>query len=174
MFADRSAESAWAGERPRLRRGFGRVWNWVVGAVVIGLVVALVALVMNLGTMIQATRDHFAKRAPVGPSAVKASRSYTGHGAGLAFDKLNNTWWGPGISQAAEGEWLEVTFDQPTRLLDLVITPAPPPARTSCRSRPSRAVSTRRSPSPTARRSPVPSPWTRARAASAARSGSAR
>ncbi|MDN3268197.1 zinc ribbon domain-containing protein [Streptomyces sp. MA15] len=74
-------------------------------------------------TMIQATRDHFAKRAPVGPSAVKASRSYTGHGAGLAFDKLNNTWWGPGISQAAEGEWLEVTFDQPTRLLDLVITP---------------------------------------------------
>ncbi|MFC9829354.1 zinc ribbon domain-containing protein [Streptomyces albogriseolus] len=120
MFADRSAESAWAGERPRLRRGFGRVWNWVVGAVVIGLVVALV---MNLGAMIQATRDHFAKRAPVGPSAVKASRSYTGHGAGLAFDKLNNTWWGPGISQAAEGEWLEVTFDQPTRLLDLVITP---------------------------------------------------
>ncbi|MFH9178099.1 zinc ribbon domain-containing protein [Streptomyces albogriseolus] len=120
MFADRSAESAWAGERPRLRRGFGRVWNWVVGAVVIGLVVALV---MNLGTMIQATRDHFAKRAPVGPSAVKASRSYTGHGAGLAFDKLNNTWWGPGISESAEGEWLEVTFDQPTRLLDLVITP---------------------------------------------------
>ncbi|MFI1959928.1 NADase-type glycan-binding domain-containing protein [Streptomyces althioticus] len=120
MFADRTAEPAWAGERPRLRRGFGRVWNWVVGAVVIGLVVALV---MNLGTMIQATRDHFAKRAPVGPSAVKASRSYTGHGAGLAFDKLNNTWWGPGIEQAAEGEWLEVTFDQPTRLLDLVITP---------------------------------------------------
>ncbi|MEV7016609.1 carbohydrate-binding protein [Streptomyces sp. NPDC093991] len=120
MFADRTAEPAWAGERPRLRRGFGRVWNWAVAAVVIGLVVALV---MNLGTMIQATRDHFAKRAPVGPSAVKASRSYTGHGAGLAFDKLNNTWWGPGISQAAEGEWLEVTFDQPTRLLDLVITP---------------------------------------------------
>ncbi|MGW8724269.1 zinc ribbon domain-containing protein [Streptomyces althioticus] len=124
MFADRTAEPAWAGERPRLRRGFGRVWNGVVGAVVIGLVVALV---MNLGTMIQATRDHFAKRAPVGPSAVKASRSYTGHGAGLAFDKLNNTWWGPGIDQAAEGEWLEVTFDQPTRLLDLVITPGTSP-----------------------------------------------
>ncbi|MEQ8145583.1 zinc ribbon domain-containing protein [Streptomyces sp. OP7] len=120
LFADRTAESAWAGERPRLRRGFGRVWNWVVGAVVVGLVIALV---MNLGTMVQATRDHFAKRAPIGPSGVKASRSYTGHDAGLAFDKLNNTWWGPGISESAEGEWLEVTFDQPTRLLDLVITP---------------------------------------------------
>ncbi|MEU0287382.1 NADase-type glycan-binding domain-containing protein [Streptomyces sp. NPDC052492] len=120
MFADRGAESAWAGERPRLRRGFGRIWNWVVGAVVVGLVIALV---VNLGTMVQATRDHFAKRAPIGPSGVKASRSYTGHDAGLAFDKLNNTWWGPGIAESAEGEWLEVTFDQPTRLLDLVITP---------------------------------------------------
>lgn len=120
MFGARDAESAWAGERPRLRRGFGHVWNWVVAAVVIGLAVALI---MNLGAMVQATRDHFAKRAPIGPSSVKASRSFSEHGAPLAFDKLNNTWWGPGISQAAEGEWLEATFDRPTRLLDLVITP---------------------------------------------------
>ncbi|GAB2803788.1 hypothetical protein GCM10027073_40400 [Streptomyces chlorus] len=120
MFGDRNGEAAWAGDRPRLRRGFGHVWNWVVAAVVIGLVIALI---VNMGAMIQATRDHFAKRAPIGPSSVKASRSYSEHGAALAFDKLNNTWWGPGISQSAEGEWLEATFDQPTRLLDLVITP---------------------------------------------------
>ncbi|MFD7705213.1 NADase-type glycan-binding domain-containing protein [Streptomyces caelestis] len=120
VFGARDADSAWAGERPRLRRGFGHIWNWVVAAVVIGLAVALI---VNLGAMIQATRDHFAKRAPVGPSGVKASRSYAEHGAPLAFDKLSNTWWGPGISQAAEGEWLEATFDRPTRLLDLVITP---------------------------------------------------
>ncbi|OSP45065.1 hypothetical protein B7767_01535, partial [Streptomyces sp. 13-12-16] len=120
VFGARDAESAWAGERPRLRRGFGHIWNWVVAAVVIGLVITLI---VNLGAMIQATRDHFAKRAPVGPSSVKASRSYSEHGAPLAFDKLNNTWWGPGIAQAAEGEWLEATFDRPTRLLDLVITP---------------------------------------------------
>ncbi|MFD7765970.1 NADase-type glycan-binding domain-containing protein [Streptomyces sp. NPDC059787] len=120
MFGARDAESAWAGERPRLRRGFGHIWNWVVAAVVIGLAVALI---VNLGAMIQATRDHFAKRAPIGPSSVKASRSFSEHGAPLAFDKLNNTWWGPGIAQAAEGEWLEATFDRPTRLLDLVITP---------------------------------------------------
>lgn len=124
LFADRNARTGWAGERPRLRRGFGRVWNWVVGAVVLGLVVALV---MNLGTMIQAVRDHFAERAPVGPSTVKASRSYKDHGPGMVFDKLNNTWWGPGITQSAEGEWLEVTFDQPARLLDVVITPGTSP-----------------------------------------------
>ncbi|WP_407110713.1 zinc ribbon domain-containing protein [Streptomyces sp. DSM 116494] len=120
MFGARDGESAWAGERPRMRRGFGHIWNWIVAAVVIGLVITLV---VNLGAMIQATRDHFAKRAPIGPSSVKASRSFSDHGAPLAFDKLNNTWWGPGIAQAAEGEWLEARFDQPTRLLDLVITP---------------------------------------------------
>lgn len=120
MFGARDAEQAWAGERPRLRRGFGHIWNWVVAAVVVGLVIALI---VNMGAMIQATRDHFAKRAPIGPSSVKASRSFSGHGASLAFDKLNNTWWGPGIDLAAEGEWVEATFDQPTRLLDLVITP---------------------------------------------------
>lgn len=94
--------------------------NWVVGAVVLGL---LVFAAMNTGTAVQAVQDHFSKRAPVGPDSVKASRSFPGHGAALAFDKLNNTWWGPGVSQSGEGEWLEARFEQPTRLLDLVITP---------------------------------------------------
>ncbi|MFI1410787.1 NADase-type glycan-binding domain-containing protein [Streptomyces sp. NPDC020707] len=109
----------WAGERPRLRRGFGRIMNWVVGAAVLGLVIALI---LNIGDGINATRDHFAKRAPVGPDSVKASRSYPGHSAQLAFDGLSNTWWGPGVSQSGEGEWVEARFDTPTRLLDVVIT----------------------------------------------------
>ncbi|MGW6011469.1 NADase-type glycan-binding domain-containing protein [Streptomyces sp. NPDC055210] len=109
----------WAGERPRLRRGFGRIMNWVVGAAVIGLVIALI---VNIGDGIDATRDHFAKRAPVGPDSFRASRSYPGHSQKLAFDGLSNTWWGPGVSQAGEGEWIEARFDTPTRLLDVVIT----------------------------------------------------
>lgn len=119
LLDSRTGETAWAGERPRLRRGFGRVMNWVVGAVVLSL---LVFAAMNTGSAVQAVKDHFAKRAPVGPDSVKASRSYSGHGAGLAFDKLNNTWWGPGVSQSGEGQWLEASFEQPTRLLDLIIT----------------------------------------------------
>jgi hypothetical protein len=93
--------------------------NWVVGAVVLGL---LVFAAMNTGTAVQAVKDHFAKRVPVGPDHVKASRSFPGHGAGLAFDKLNNTWWGPGVAQSGDGEWLEARFEQPTRLLDVIIT----------------------------------------------------
>ncbi|MFS8200415.1 NADase-type glycan-binding domain-containing protein [Streptomyces sp. CWNU-52B] len=115
----RNRETPWAGDRPRLRRGFGRVMNWVVGAVVLGL---LVALITNIGDGVDATRDHFAKRAPVGPDTMKASRSYPGHSAKLAFDGLSNTWWGPGVSQSGKGEWIEASFANPTRLLDVVIT----------------------------------------------------
>lgn len=71
----------------------------------------------------QATRDHFAKRAPVAPDTIKASRSYSGHKPLLAFDQLSNTWWGPGVSQSGQGEWIEVGFSEPTRLLDVIITP---------------------------------------------------
>ena len=113
------AQTPWAGDRPRLRRGFGAVMNWVVGGVVLALIVTLV---LNIGDGVDATRDHFAKRAAVGPDSVKASRSYPGHPAQRAFDKLSNTWWGPGVSGTGEGQWLEARFDQPTRLLDLVIT----------------------------------------------------
>jgi len=116
----RDRETPWAGERPRLRRGFGRVMNWVVGALVLAL---LVTLGLNAGKGVDAVRDHFAKRAPVGPDIVKASRSYSGHKPELAFDKLSNTWWGPGVTQSGEGEWIEARFDEPTRLLDLIITP---------------------------------------------------
>ncbi|WP_329319416.1 MULTISPECIES: NADase-type glycan-binding domain-containing protein [unclassified Streptomyces] len=116
----RDGQPPWAGDRPRLRHGFGRVMNWVVGAVVLTLVVVAA---MNTGTAVQAVKDHFAKRAPIGPDSYKASRSFPGHGPALAFDKLNNTWWGPGVSQSGDGEWLEARFAQPTRLLDLVITP---------------------------------------------------
>ncbi|MGW7044685.1 NADase-type glycan-binding domain-containing protein [Streptomyces avermitilis] len=120
LLNSRNGQPPWAGDRPRLRRGFGRVLNWVVGALVLTL---LVFAVMNTGKAVGAVRDHFAKRAPVSPDSFKASRSYTGHGAGLAFDKLNNTWWGPGVSQSGKGEWLEARFEEPTRLLDLMITP---------------------------------------------------
>ncbi|WP_235882743.1 zinc ribbon domain-containing protein, partial [Streptomyces apricus] len=115
----RGTETPWAGDRPRLRRGFGRIMNWVVGAVVLGLIITLV---VNIGDGVDATRDHFAKRASVAPDSVRASRSYPGHSPQLAFDMLNNTWWGPGVSQSGEGEWVEARFEQPTRLLDLIIT----------------------------------------------------
>ncbi|MDQ0582315.1 NADase-type glycan-binding domain-containing protein [Streptomyces rishiriensis] len=116
---NRNGTTPWAGDRPRLRRTFDRILSWVVAAVVLTL---LIIAGVNTPAAIQATRDHFAKRAPVAPDSFAASRSYPGHKPELAFDKINNSWWGPGVSQSGEGEWIEARFDEPTRLLDLIIT----------------------------------------------------
>ncbi|GAB1327283.1 NADase-type glycan-binding domain-containing protein [Streptomyces sennicomposti] len=113
-------EAPWAGDRPRLRRAFDRVLAWLVAAVVLTL---LIVLVVHIPQGVQATRDHFAKRAPVAPDRVTASRSFPGHKPDLAFDKLSNTWWGPGVSESGQGQWIEARFSEPTRLLDLIITP---------------------------------------------------
>ncbi|MFE0107224.1 NADase-type glycan-binding domain-containing protein [Streptomyces sp. NPDC059009] len=113
-------QTPWAGERPRLRRVFDNIGTWITWAVVLTL---LIFAAVNLSDGIQATRDHFAKRAPVEPDGIRASRSYEGHPAKLAIDKLNNTWWGPGVAQSGQGEWLELSFVRPTRLLDVIITP---------------------------------------------------
>jgi hypothetical protein len=116
----RNRETPWAGDRPRVRRAFDRVLSWLGAAVALTLVIIAA---VNIPDGVQATRDHFSKRAPVSPDHVAASHSFPGHGPQSAFDELNNTWWGPGVSESGQGQWIEASFDQPTRLLDLIITP---------------------------------------------------
>ncbi|MFK0116649.1 NADase-type glycan-binding domain-containing protein [Streptomyces sp. NPDC090994] len=112
-------ETPWAGDRPRLRRTFDQIGTWIWIAVTI---TAVVLGIIYIPDGYQATRDHFAKRAPVAPDSVKASRSYPGHKPELVFDKLSNTWWGPGVAQSGEGQWIEARFSEPVRLLDVIVT----------------------------------------------------
>ncbi|WP_328635951.1 NADase-type glycan-binding domain-containing protein [Streptomyces canus] len=120
LFGAGNRETPWAGDRPRLRRTFDRVLSWLGVAVVLTL---LIVLVINIPKGVQAAKDHFSKRASVQPDSWSASRSFPGHKPGLVGDKLNNTWWGPGVSESGQGQWLQAKFDVPTRLLDLIITP---------------------------------------------------
>ncbi|MDH6540093.1 zinc ribbon domain-containing protein [Streptomyces sp. SPB4] len=120
LFGGRRRETPWAGDRPRLRRVFDRIGTWITLAVV---VTAAVLGFVYLPGGVRAALDHFAKRAPVAPDRIEASRSYADHEPKLAFDKRSNTWWGPGVSQSGQGEWIEADFSEPTRLLDLIITP---------------------------------------------------
>ncbi|MEU2420226.1 zinc ribbon domain-containing protein [Streptomyces sp. NPDC007851] len=115
----RNRETPWAGDRPRLRRTFDRILTWIGVAL---LLTVVTVLAVNTPKAISATRDHFAKRTQVPPDRVVASRSYAGHKPDLAFDKLNNTWWGPGVTGAGQGEWVEARFDEPTRLLNVIFT----------------------------------------------------
>lgn len=118
---DRSnRETPWAGDRPHLNRSLVHLLKWTVAGLVTGL---LIVAAFFIPDGVQATKDHFAKRAPVVPVSVDTSRSYPDHGPELAFDMLNNTWWGPGVSQSGEGEWIEARFEQPTDLLNVIITP---------------------------------------------------
>ncbi|MGI5472726.1 NADase-type glycan-binding domain-containing protein [Streptomyces sp. CA-132043] len=116
----RNRPAPWAGSRPRLRRDLGAILTWALRLIVVGLVVYGL---FNIGTAVDAVRDHFAKRAQVSPEDWAASRSFPDHGPELVGDKFNNTWWGPGVSQSGEGEWVEARFHDPVRLLDLMITP---------------------------------------------------
>ncbi|MFE4057869.1 zinc ribbon domain-containing protein, partial [Streptomyces sp. NPDC059096] len=109
----------WAGDRPGLRRGIGQIFRWIAWALALGLVIFAL---FNVGTAWNAARDHFAKRAQVSPDSMAASRSFKDHDPQKAFDKISNSWWGPGISGDAEGQWIEARFSEPTRLLDLMIT----------------------------------------------------
>ncbi|MFJ8160203.1 NADase-type glycan-binding domain-containing protein [Streptomyces sp. NPDC096136] len=120
LFGGRRRETPWAGDRPRLRRVFDRIGTWITLAVVVA--VAVLGF-LYLPDGVRVALDHFAKRAPVAPDRITASRSYPGHQPELAFDKRSNTWWGPGVSESGQGEWIEVGFSEPTRLLDVIITP---------------------------------------------------
>ncbi|MGP2442457.1 NADase-type glycan-binding domain-containing protein [Streptomyces sp. JW3] len=114
-----SQETPWAGDRPRLRRTFDSIGTWIWAAIAI---TAVICAIIYIPDGYQATRDHFAKRAPVTPDSVKASRSYPGHKPELLFDKLSNTWWGPGVNESGKGQWVEAHFNEPVRLLDVLIT----------------------------------------------------
>lgn len=117
----RNKEAPWAGERPRLHGEFWHLVRWGCGA---ALAVGLVVLAaFGAAPATQAVQDHFAKRVPVIPDSYAASHSYPGHGPEKAFDRVGSTWWGPGFSEAGQGQWIEARFNQPVRLLDLLITP---------------------------------------------------
>lgn len=116
----RRRELPYAGQRPRLRRGSGRLGRWLVLAVVVGLV-AFAADTWG-GIAVTNVKDHFAHPYPV-PAAVTASHSDPAHPVADLDDTYNNTWWGTGEAGSGTGTYVTATFGQPVNLLDIIITP---------------------------------------------------
>ncbi|MFC4055806.1 hypothetical protein ACFOY4_39485 [Actinomadura syzygii] len=121
VHGDRNREVPWAGERPRIRRGPG---NLLTAAVLVLAGVAVVGTaVVKADDVANGVVDHFVKRAPAPPNAAKASHTDPKHGPQLAVDGLSNTFWGTGFGGGSQGVFLEASFVQPRRLLNVIITP---------------------------------------------------
>lgn len=116
----RHREPPYAGQRPRLRRGTGRLVRYGVWGVVIAALVVLGLREAKPATM--TVEDHFMHPVSTGPSGMTASREDPRHPVADLHDDYNNTWWGSGLTGDAAGVHLDATFDQPVDLLDVVIT----------------------------------------------------
>ncbi|MFI0409258.1 NADase-type glycan-binding domain-containing protein [Actinomadura sp. 3N508] len=117
---ERDGEAPWAEERPRLRRGPGNLLT-VVALVMAGVALA-VTVAVKADDVAGGVVDHFVKRAPVPPNGTTASHSDPNHGPKLAMDGLSNTFWGTGLGGGGQGAFLEASFSQPRRLLNVIIT----------------------------------------------------
>ncbi len=112
-----------AGARPTAATT--RRWpKYVIGLVGLALVAGVVAgpgrpLIAKLKTVVS---DKASKAVPEVPTALTASSQSSGHDAKFASDGVANKFWAPTRGKAA-GEYLEATFPQPFRLLNVIITP---------------------------------------------------
>lgn len=76
---------------------------------------------------VEAVRDRTEDPTPLVPTSVAASSEATGAGASRLTDGANNRYWAP--SGRAVDSWVEGRFNEPVRLLTVVITPGVSPRR---------------------------------------------
>lgn len=110
----------------RLRWFGGRRWS-ALGRAVLAIVVLALLIPLVLGLfwvgryLVDDVRDRLATPAPVRPTTVSASTEAPGHPAAAAVDGLSNRYWAPLPPAPAVGQYLEVTFARPFRLLNVVV-----------------------------------------------------
>ncbi|MFC7547756.1 hypothetical protein [Plantactinospora sp. GCM10030261] len=73
-----------------------------------------------VGRLVDTVRDRTADRVAVTPAAARASSAAPRAGAEQVFDGVSNRYWAP--ADSAEGAWVEVDFDRPVRLLNIIVT----------------------------------------------------
>ncbi|MGC5053203.1 NADase-type glycan-binding domain-containing protein [Micromonospora sp. DT48] len=97
----------------------------------VGAVLLAAALLAGLGygavrlgsRASDAIRDRLADPQPVSPVSVSASSHAADHPPELVADGISNSHWAPATGGAGRDEYVELTFADPFRLLDLIIHP---------------------------------------------------
>ncbi|MFE4828556.1 discoidin domain-containing protein [Streptomyces sp. NPDC056672] len=108
-----------AGTRPKRR-----LWRRPGLAVPLTLVILAAAVWFArpyLSDALDFTRDRTGTPEELRPSLVRASSAQPGHPADAAFDTYSNRFWAPAEAGAGQGEFLEADFEQPVRILKLVV-----------------------------------------------------
>ncbi|KJS61950.1 hypothetical protein VM95_12350 [Streptomyces rubellomurinus] len=77
----------------------------------------------ELASGVEVVRDRFATPQQIHPTAVRASSEDPAHPAALAVDGTTDRYWAPARPGNGIGEFLEMDFPGPFRLLDLVVHP---------------------------------------------------
>jgi hypothetical protein len=109
--------------RPR-SGGWGLVHRVGTLLIVAALLAGLGYGVVRLGSRASdAVRDRIADPEPVSPVSVRASSQARNHPAEAVVDGLSNSYWAPDPDGAGHGEYVELTFATPFRLLDLIVHP---------------------------------------------------
>ncbi|KXK60165.1 hypothetical protein AWW66_20345 [Micromonospora rosaria] len=107
---------------PRRRSGGGWLRRLLAVLLVLALIAALALVVVRFGRPVLDTiRDRTATPEAILPTEVTASSEARGHPARSTVDGLNNRYWAPATDQPAAGQYVELTFDPPIRLLDLIV-----------------------------------------------------
>jgi hypothetical protein len=128
LLYQRERELPYIGQRPRIRRGPGRLVRMVAQAAIV-LIVIVAAIVWGPSAVTN-IEDHFAT--PVWRAATTVTASSQddfGYPATKLIDQGNNTWWEDGLPSAGNGtdngagQWVQASFDTPLNLLDVMITP---------------------------------------------------
>jgi hypothetical protein len=117
----RRREVPYAGQRPRLRQGVGRLVRRVVLLAL--LVFVIVEISLNASTGATDVEDHFATPVQVYADKITASSQDPKHPAKLLGDGYNTTWWGSDVTGENTGVSVTAAFDQPIDLMDVIVTP---------------------------------------------------
>lgn len=109
----------YAGQRPRLRRGPGQLVRLLITLAIVLLLIIFASIFG--GAAIEAIQDHFTTPRALPVENITASTSGMGQPATNLLDGYSNTWWGTGGTVA--GASLDVTFQAPSTVLDVIATP---------------------------------------------------
>lgn len=110
-----------AARRRRAHRTGGSPWPRRIVALVVvaALVVAGFVLAPYIGNVAQTVLDKLGTPASISPTKVTGSADVPGHPFGAAVDGVSNQYWGaPSV-----GDWVQFRFQQPFRLVGVIITP---------------------------------------------------